>query len=76
MLHYHLQAERLAAAGTYYDSGALAAAAAVTMSGSGDQRPGGQQQPGGIQVTAAAAPGGPHTRADHINSSPMLRTTG
>lgn len=68
MLHYHLQAERLAAAGTYYDSGALAA---VTMSGSGgDQRA--QQS---IQVTAAA-PGAPHTRADHINSSPMLRTTG
>lgn len=67
MLHYHLQAERLAAAGTYYDSGALAA---VTMSGSGgDQRA--QQS---IQVTAAA-PGAPHTRADHINSSPMLRTT-
>ncbi|XP_064087807.1 RNA-binding protein Musashi homolog Rbp6-like isoform X2 [Macrobrachium nipponense] len=67
MLHYHLQAERMAAAGTYYDSGALAA---VTMSGSaGDQRA--QQS---IQVTAAAPPA-PHTRADHINSSPMLRTT-
>ncbi|XP_069954799.1 RNA-binding protein Musashi homolog Rbp6 isoform X4 [Cherax quadricarinatus] len=66
MLHYHLQAERLAAAGTYYDSGALAA---VTMSGAGGDR---QQS---IQVTAATAPGAPHTRADHINSSPMLRTT-
>lgn len=65
MLPYHLQAERLAA-GTYYDSGTLAAA--VTMSGAGPDQRG--QQP--IQVTAAA----PHSRADHINSSPMLRTTG
>ncbi|XP_050689014.1 RNA-binding protein Musashi homolog Rbp6-like [Eriocheir sinensis] len=64
MLPYHLQAERLAA-GTYYDSGTLAAA--VTMSGAGPDQRG--QQP--IQVTAAA----PHSRADHINSSPMLRTT-
>ncbi|KAG0715146.1 hypothetical protein GWK47_001365 [Chionoecetes opilio] len=62
MLPYHLQAERLAA-GTYYDS---ALAGAVTMSGAGPDQRG--QQP--IQVTAAA-----HSRADHINSSPMLRTT-
>lgn len=64
MLPYHLQAERLAA-GTYYDSGTLTGT--VTMSGAGPDQRG--QQP--IQVTAAA----PHSRADHINSSPMLRTT-
>ncbi|XP_063849727.1 RNA-binding protein Musashi homolog Rbp6-like isoform X2 [Scylla paramamosain] len=59
-----LTAERLAA-GTYYDSGTLTGT--VTMSGAGPDQRG--QQP--IQVTAAA----PHSRADHINSSPMLRTT-
>ncbi|KAK3873898.1 hypothetical protein Pcinc_021122 [Petrolisthes cinctipes] len=58
------QAERLAAAGSYYDSTGLAGG--VSMSGAGGDQRG---QP--IQVTAAA----PHSRADHINSSPMLRTT-
>ncbi|KAK4291969.1 hypothetical protein Pmani_035233 [Petrolisthes manimaculis] len=59
-----LTAERLAAAGSYYDSTGLAGG--VSMSGAGGDQRG---QP--IQVTAAA----PHSRADHINSSPMLRTT-
>lgn len=64
------QADRLS---TYYDSGALAGT--VTLSGT-DQR-----TAASVQVTSAAAgvPAGagvPHSRADHINTSNMMRTTG